>query len=118
MYEISVIKSAINLYRHLYDINIKGNKRINKYKVILSIKTIYNVLHHNNLTYKKIKIKNVSHDAIKINNLKKELKMKMSKISDENIINLDEIAVYLNEKPTHGGLKKVLNVLLNQKINK
>ena len=29
MYEISVIKSAINLYRHLYDINIKGNKRIN-----------------------------------------------------------------------------------------
>ena len=29
MYEISVIKSAINLYRHLYDNNIKGNKRIN-----------------------------------------------------------------------------------------
>ena len=24
MYEISVIKSAINLYRYLYDINIKG----------------------------------------------------------------------------------------------
>ena len=33
MYKISVIKSTINLYRHLY------------------------VLHRNNLTYKKIKIK-------------------------------------------------------------
>ena len=46
MYEISVIKSAINLYRHLYDINIKGNKRIN---IIINtfgihINTLYNWL--------------------------------------------------------------------------
>ena len=46
MYEISVIKSVINLYRHLYDINIKGNKRIN---IIINtfgihINTLYNWL--------------------------------------------------------------------------
>ena len=41
--------------------------------------------------------------------------MKMSKISDENIISLDEIAVYLNEKPTHGWSKKGTECIIKSK---
>ena len=57
MYEISVIKSAINLYRHLYDINIKGNKRIN---IIINTFGIYN-----NTLYNLLKIYNNNFNTYK-----------------------------------------------------
>jgi len=63
---------------------------------------IYFILHKNNLTYKQLTIKiNPYSDELK-NKLKSELKDKLNKVDHNNIVSIDEFAVYLNDNPTKG----------------
>lgn len=79
-------------------INIK-----NKFNTSLSKSSIYHVLHKNNLTYKKLCIKNIPYDDDKIKNLKIDLKNKVNDIDNiNNLISYDEMSIYLNSKPYKG----------------
>lgn len=79
-------------------INVK-----NKFNIVLSKSSIYHILHKNNLTYKKIMVKNIPIDDDKLNILKIELKNKINKIDEvNNFISYDEMSIYLNSKPYKG----------------
>lgn len=93
--------------------SIDKNNNFNIKKIKLSIKTkfniqiskscIYHVLHKNNLTYKKIYVKNIPYDEDKIKNLKTELKNKINEIKNiNNFISYDETSIYLNSTPYKG----------------
>lgn len=83
--------------------NIKKIKKniVNKFNVNLSKQTIYNVLHKNNLTYKQIKVKNMPYSNDKFKELKIELRDKIKPVFN-NLNSFDEMAIYLNDTPTHG----------------
>lgn len=74
----------------------------NKFNVCLSKSSIYHVLHKNNLTYKKIIIKNIPIDDDKLNQYKNDLKNIINKINLNNFISYDEMSIYLNSKPERG----------------
>lgn len=79
-------------------INIK-----NKFNISLSKSSIYFVLHSNNLTYKKLYVKNIPTDDDKINTLKNDLKNKINNIENFNdFISYDEMSIYLNSVPYKG----------------
>ena len=86
--------------------NIKKNIK-NKFNICLSKSSIYNVLHTNNLTYKKMYVKNVPLDDIIITELKTNLKNKINNIDNiNNFISYDEMSIYLNSTPYKGWSKK------------
>jgi len=66
----------------------------------LSKSSIYHILHKNNLTYKKLYVKNIPYDNDKINIFKNDLKNKINDIANiDNFISYDEMSIYLNSKP-------------------
>ena len=80
---------------------IKQNIK-NKFNIQISKSSIYFVLHKNNLTYKKMYVKNIPYDEDKIINLKTELKHKINNINKHNFISYDEMSIYLNSVPYKG----------------
>ena len=74
---------------------IKTNIK-NKFNVILSKSSIYHILHKNNLTYKKIYIKNNPYNEEENNKFKIDLKNKIYNIDINNILSYDEMSIYLN----------------------
>lgn len=78
--------------------NIKNIRKniLNKFNVKLSKATIYFVLHKNNLTYKKMYIKNIPYeDENKLSEKKNNLKIEIKKVNDDNIkklISYDEVS--------------------------
>lgn len=181
MYNIDIIKSAINIFKELSKKNIKGYKKINfikntlgchinsiynwinkfknlhlntfnkskynnvkvtdeieifilnsitkfntfnikkiksnikkKFNIILSRTTIYNVLHKNNLTYKKTKVKTIPYTNEKLKELKNELINKIKPV--QNYLNsYDEMAIYLNDTPTYGWSIKGKDCIIENK---
>jgi len=77
-----------------------------KFNIILSKSSIYYILHKNNLTYKKIYVKNNPYTSEENNNFKNNLKEKMSTVKLDNILSYDEMSIYLNQKPYKGWSKK------------
>ena len=66
----------------------------------MSKSSIYHILHKNNLTYKKLYVKNIPYDNDKINIFKNDLKNKINDIANiDNFISYDEMSIYLNSKP-------------------
>ena len=88
--------------------NIKKIKNSikNKFNITLSKSSIYYVLHKNNLTYKKMYIKNIPIDNDKLFNYKNELKNNINEIDIDKFISYDEMSIYLNSKPYKGWSKK------------
>ena len=84
---------------------IKNNIK-NKFNIVLSKSSIYHVLHKNNLTYKKLYIKNIPYEANKIIDLKIDLKNKISNIDIDKFTSYDEMSIYLNSKPYKGWSEK------------
>jgi len=92
--------------------SINNNNNFNIRKIKLNIKTkfnikiskssIYFVLHKNNLTYKKMYVKNIPYDENKIIDLKTQLKNKINNINKDNFISYDEMSIYLNSVPYKG----------------
>jgi len=80
---------------------IKQNIK-NKFNIQISKSSIYFVLHKNNLTYKKMYVKNIPYDEDKIINLKTELKYKINNINKNDFISYDEMSIYLNSVPYKG----------------
>lgn len=80
---------------------IKQNIK-NKFNIQISKSSIYFVLHKNNLTYKKMYVKNIPYDQDKIINLKTELKHKINNINKNDFISYDEMSIYLNSVPYKG----------------
>jgi len=94
---------------------IKNNIK-NKFNIKLSKASIYHILHKNNLTFKKLYVKNVPYDNDKINNFKKDLKNKIDNIKDiNNFISYDEMSVYLNSKPYKGWSLKGTHCIIKTK---
>jgi len=101
--------------------NIKNIRKniINKFNVKLSKATIYFVLHKNNLTYKKMYIKNIPTDNNKLLETKNYLKTKIKKVIDDDInllISYDEMSIYLHSKPYKGWSKKGKACFIKTKI--
>lgn len=96
--------------------NIKKIKKniINIFKVSLSKQAIYNVLHMNNLTYKQTKVKNIPYSDDKLKKLKTELRDKIKPVFN-NLNSYDEMAIYLNDTPSHGWSKKGNDCIIKTK---
>ena len=74
-----------------------------KFNVDLSRSSIYYILHKNNLTYKKLYVKNIPYDENKLFELKTQLKDKINSIDNKNnFISYDEMSIYLNSVPYKG----------------
>ena len=73
-----------------YNIKTIINDIFNKFKVKLSKKSIYYVLHKNNLSYKKLTVKNYPYDEEHLNTLKADLKNKFTNITNDNLISIDD----------------------------
>jgi len=84
--------------------NIKKIKNI--FNITLSKSSIYYIFHKNNLTYKKIYVKNDPYNDEQKIKFKQDLKNKISNIDINNIISYDEMSIYLNQKPFKGWSKK------------
>ena len=94
---IKSIDANNNFNIKLIKLNIK-----NKFNVYLSKSTIYFVLHKNKLTYKKLIVKNIPYDDVKLNDFKVNLKNKINNIDKNNIFSYDEMSIYINSKPYKG----------------
>jgi transposase len=89
----------------------------NELNIDLSVKSVYNVLNKYNFTYKKIYkvINKLTEDEFK---LKKQIMSdEVNKIKEENIISIDEMAIYINELPTYGWAKKGIKCEIISKGN-
>jgi len=98
--------------------NIKKikNEIKSKFNVSLSKSSIYFVLHKNNLTYKKLYVKNIPTNDDQINILKNELKNKINKVENINdFISYDEMSIYLNSVPYKGWSIKGKNCFIKTK---
>jgi transposase len=95
---------------------IKKNIK-NKYNILLSKPTIYNVLHKNNLTYKKIIIKTNPLKSENENELKKNLKNKIKETDINNLSSYDEMSIYINDVPNYGWSKKGKKCIIINKNN-
>ena len=84
---------------------IKNNIKIN-FNITLSKSSIYHILHKNNLTYKKIYVKNDPYSEEQYIKFKNDIKDKLSNININNIISYDEMSIYLNQKPYKGWSNK------------
>ena len=111
--EIFIINS-IDLNNNFNIKKIKNNIK-HKFNIILSRSTIYHILHKNNLTYKKIYVKNDPYDDEQNKKFKDDLKNKISNIDINNIISYDEMSIYLNQKPYKGWSRKGNNCFIKTK---
>lgn len=93
---------------------IKNNIK-NKFNICLSKSTIYYILHKNNLTYKKIYVKNIPLNDDTLLNYKTELKQKINKIDINKFISYDEMSIYLNSKPYKGWSEKGKQCIIKTK---
>lgn len=107
----------INSIDHNNNFNVKHiiNQIATLYDTKLSKSTIYQVLHKNNLTYKKIVVKNIPYTEEKLNVLKHDLKIKLDNIDEFKLFSYDEMAIYLNDKPYRGWSKKGTDCIINTK---
>jgi transposase len=94
---IKSIETNNNFNIRLIQKNIK-----NKFNIYISISSIYYVLHKNNLTYKKLTVKNNPYNNDQIKEFKVDLNTKLNKIDKNNIYSYDEMSIYLNSKPYKG----------------
>ena len=97
-----------NIKKIKHNINLKFN-------ISLSKNSIYYILHKNNLTYKKIYIKNDPYTSDENLNFKNNLKNKINNININNILSYDEMSIYLNQKPYKGWSKKGSNCFIKTK---
>ena len=116
-YEIE--QFIINSIDSNYNFNIKIIKKNikNKYNILLSKSAIYNVLHKNNLTYKKIIIKTNPLKSHNENELKKNLKNKIKDTDINNLSSYDEMSIYINDVPYYGWSKKGKKCIIINKNN-
>lgn len=97
----SFIKNTINDCKTMtikeicYLIKYKFNKKI-------SSKSIYRFLKINNITYKKVYIKNNPIEKKKLNLLRNNFNKKITYVKKNKIISIDETAIYLNCNPSYG----------------
>lgn len=77
-----------------------------KFNINLSVKSVCNILHKNNITNKKVyrKINKLSTEEYK--KRKEILSNKITEVGEDNIISLDEMGIYINDLPTNGWAKK------------
>jgi transposase len=88
-----------------------------KFNVILSVKSVYNILRKNNITNKKV-YRKINKLSIEEFNKKKEIMYnKITKVGKNNIISIDEMAIYLNDLPTHGWAEKGKKCEIESKDN-
>ena len=106
--ELFVINS-IDINNNFNIKKIKNNIKIN-FNIILSKSSIYHILHKNNLTYKKIYVKNNPNIDEKNKILKDELKNNIN-----NIVSYDEMSIYINQKPYKGWSKKGKSCIIETK---
>lgn len=115
-----VIQSMDN--NNNFNINKIKSDIIKKFNITLSKKTIYFILHNNNLTYKRLKVKVVPKNIKETKKQKNKLKHKINSLKQDNIISIDEMAVYLNERPYYGwspkGVECIVNTSTKNIINK
>ena len=100
--------------------NIKKIKKsINeKFNILLSKSTIYNVLHKHKLTYKKITIKTNPLKSERELILKQKLKEEIKETNINNLSSYDEMAIYINDIPYKGWSKKGEKcIILNKNIS-
>jgi len=79
---------------------------INKFNVNLSVKSVYNVLHKNNITNKKVYRRINKLSTEEFTKRKEIMYNKITEIDEKNIISIDEMGIYLNSNPTYGWAKK------------
>jgi len=108
------IINSIDLNNNFNIKKIKYNIK-NKFNTTLSKSSIYHILHKNNLTYKKIYIKNDPYNDAENLKFKNDLKNKISNIDINNIISYDEMSIYLNQKPYKGWSKRGTNCFIKTK---
>jgi transposase len=77
----------------------------NKFNVCLSLPTIYHILHVNNYSYKKAQRKVMPYTDKELENKKINLNNTITKITRKNIISIDQMAVYIDEKSNNGWSK-------------
>lgn len=111
--EIFIVQSIDNNN----NFNIKKIKKniFSNFNVSLSKPTIYHILHKHNLTFKNLIVKNVPYTDEKLNEFKKELKIKVNNVDNLNIISYDEMSIYLNSKPYKGWSKKGSRCIIKTK---
>lgn len=99
--------------------NIKKIKKsINeKFNILLSKSTIYNVLHKHKLTYKKITIKTNPLKSERELILKQKLKEEIKETDINNLSSYDEMAIYINDIPYKGWSKKGEKCIILNKNN-
>ena len=78
----------------------------NKFNVCLSLPTIYHILHVNKFSYKKVQFKVMPYTDKELEIKKINLNNTINEKGRENIISIDEMAVYEDEKSVHGWSKK------------
>ena len=103
---ISFVKSYVKIYptTTLWEFS----KLINdKYKIKLSDHSIYNILHSNKITRKKLRSKYYPEKKEDLEAFYKKLK----KFSYDKTICLDETSIYLNMKPSYGRSKSGTKVI-------
>ena len=111
------ILNSIDLNNNFNIKKIKSNIK-NIFNITLSKSSIYYIFHKNNLTYKKIYVKNDPYNDEQKIKFKQDLKNKISNIDINNIISYDEMSIYLNQKPFKGWSKKGNNCyILSSEIN-
>jgi transposase len=108
------IINSIDINNNFNIKKIKNNIK-HKFNITLSKSSIYHILHKNNLTYKKIYIKNNPYNEEENNKFKIDLKNKIYNIDINNILSYDEMSIYLNEKPYKGWSKKGNNCFIKTK---
>ena len=89
------IINSIDINNNFNIKKIKNNIK-HKFNITLSKSSIYHILHKNNLTYKKIYIKNNPYNEEENNKFKIDLKNKIYNININNILSYDEMSIYLN----------------------
>ena len=93
--------------------NIKKNIK-KKFDIEISKSSIYGVLHKNNLTYKQIKVINNPYNDEQIKEKKDLIKNKINEF-DKKIVSQDEMAIYLNDKPSNGWSEKGKDCIIKSK---
>lgn len=79
---------------------------MNKFNVNLSVKSVCNVLHKNNITKKKV-YRKINKLSVEEFTKRKEIMFnKITEIGKDNIISIDEMGIYLNDLPSYGWAKK------------
>ena len=79
---------------------------MDKFNINLSVKSVCNILRKNNITNKKAYRKINKLSIEEFNKRKIIMSDKITEIGENNIISIDEMAIYLNDFPSYGWAKK------------